>query len=370
MQVKNGNVFLPDFHFKKGDVAFENGVITEKAGGEVIDAEGCFVVPGFVDIHTHGAVGCDFCEGVMEHDEKIARYEASVGVTSYFGTSMAMTEPVLSNAFATAKKFIDEPRAKAATMRGINMEGPYINKSKKGAQAEENIVNPQVDQFNRLYATSGNNIHFVDLAPELPGAREFIRQEHTKTVISFAHTETDYDTAIAGFDEGATHVTHLFNAMPTFSHRAPGLVGAAFDRAEAVELICDGIHIHPSVVRAVFAMFGADRICLISDSMMACGMAEGVYELGGQTVYVKNQRATLENGTLAGSAVPLSECVRRAVTFGIKPEDALRAATATPAREARVSEKVGSLEIGKVADIVILNPDFTVKQVILRGELL
>ncbi|MEG2770057.1 MAG: amidohydrolase family protein, partial [Oscillospiraceae bacterium] len=245
--------------------------------------------------------------------------------------------------------------------------GPFFNKAKKGAQAEKYIINPDADMFDRLLTRSGDNILLWDCAPELEGAVDFIRHASEETTVSIAHTCATYDEAKAAFSAGANHVTHLFNAMPPYNHRDPGVVGAASDYADFVELICDGIHIHPSVIRGVFAQFGEDRVCLISDSMNACGMPNGTYSLGGQTVYVTDGKATLENGTIAGSATCLAECFRRCVKFGVPLETALRAATANPADSVGLYDEIGSISVGKRADILLLDADLQVEKVIHEG---
>ena len=252
-------------------------------------------------------------------------------------------------------------------LRGVNMEGPFFNKSKKGAQAEKYIVDPDFDMFKRLYDLTGGNIRLVDVAPELPGAVEFIRKASQLCTVSIAHTSATYDEAKEAFANGATHTTHLFNAMPAFTHRAPGVVGAASDYAAHVEMISDGIHLHPAVVRAVFSLFGADRVCLISDSMRAAGMPNGEYSLGGQKVFMTDGKATLEDGTIAGSATCLPECFRRAVSFGVPVETALKAATINPAKAVGLFDEVGSVTAGKRADVLVMDKGTLQPEVIFIG---
>lgn len=374
MIIKNGLVFTDDFEFAKADVLVEDGKIKAvvpagemQGDGEVVDAKGGYVVPGFVDVHIHGAAGADFCDGKSEDIETVSKYEGSVGVTSFCGTTMAFSEEILSGIFDAAQSvFANQPKG-GARLIGINMEGPFFNKAKKGAQAEKYIINPDIEMFKRLYKRSGENILLCDIAPELEGSVDFIKEASKMTTVSIAHTCADYDEAKAAFAAGANHVTHLFNAMPAFTHRAPGVVGAAHDFADYVELICDGIHIHPSVIRSVFDMFGEDRVCLISDSMRAAGMPNGVYSLGGQTVYMTDGKATLEDGTIAGSATCLPECFRRAVKFGVPLEMALRAATANPAMSVGKYDEIGSITPGKRADIVVLDKDLQPTDIIMAG---
>lgn len=375
MILQNGSIFTALGRFMAADVRVENDRIAEIApagslsGGEIVDVTGKYVTPGFVDIHIHGAAGEDFCDSVdgeTAHVQAMQKYLASQGVTSFLGTTMAFSEEILNDIFKTVRPLIGKD-GNGAVLRGINMEGPFFNKSKKGAQAEKYIIDPDWEMFRRLWEASGGNIRLLDVAPELPGAPEFIEKASKLCTVSLAHTSATYEQAKQGFAHGASHTTHLFNAMPAFSHRAPGVVGAAADDAAHVEMICDGIHLHPAVVRAAFAMFGPGRVCLISDSMRACGMPNGVYTLGGQTVYMTDGRATLEDGTIAGSATCLAECFRRAVRFGIPLETALRAATIDPAQAAGLFDEVGSVTAGKRADLLVMGRDLVPEAIFIGG---
>lgn len=373
MIIKNGSVFTARARFEKLDLEIENGRIVRLApagtleGEDVIDAEGKYVTPGFVDIHIHGSKGSDFCDAGAEHVETMCAYLGSMGVTSFLGTTMAFDEPILSNIFDVAKPYFGKD-GYGAVLRGVNMEGPFFSKAKKGAQAEKYIVDPDIGMFERLFERAEGNIRLVDVAPELDGAVEFIAEASKKCTVSIAHTTANFDQAKAAFAAGASHVTHLFNAMPAFAHRDPGVVGAASDDAAHIEMISDGIHLHPAVVRSVFQWFGDDRVCLISDAMRATGMPNGVYSLGGQTVYMTDGLATLEDGTIAGSATCLADCFRRAVSFGVPLEKALKAATINPAKAIGLYDEVGSLEKGKRADVLILGKDLSLEHVFIGGK--
>lgn len=372
MVIKNGNLFTENAEFVKQDIAF-SGETIENIGenlcaDEIFDATDCYVIPGFVDVHIHGAHGSDFCDNSEKDINTIAKYLVSQGVTSFLGTTMAFDEPILSGIFSTAKPFFNKVTDGQATLRGVNMEGPFFNKAKKGAQAEKYIVNPDWDMFSRLYELSGKNIRLLDIAPETEGALDFIEKASKLCHVSIAHTSANFDQATAAFEHGADHVTHLFNAMPPMAHRDPGVVGAAQDKASYVEIISDGVHLHPAIVRTVFRLFGDDRVCLISDAMRACGMPDGEYSLGGQKVFMNGGKATLEDGTIAGSATVLSECVRRAVKFGVKLESAIKAATINPAKSADLYDVVGSLKEGKQADIVVLDKELNPKLIVLAGK--
>jgi len=364
LKIIGGKVFKGGI-FKDEPLYIKDGIITDTdpADGEVVDAKKAYVIPGLVDIHSHGAVGHDFCDADVEGLKKITEYERSVGVTSYCPTSMTFDEDKLAKVFATAKAYKKSPES--ARVVGINMEGPFIAPEKKGAQNGKYIKAPDVDMFERLNEVSGGLIKLTTIAPERPNALEFIKKLSGKAVMSIGHTTSDYDTAMKAIEAGADHVTHLCNAMPPLNHREPGVIGAAADNKNVyVELICDGIHIHYSMIRRIYEMFGADRICLISDSMEATGMPDGDYALGGQKVIKKGRHATLTDGTLAGSASNLFDCVRCAVEAGIPLEDAIKMATINPAKSIGVDDKVGSLEAGRYGDVLIVNDKLKIEKII------
>lgn len=376
MIIKNGQVFNSNGRFIPADVELAGDRIVKVApagtlhGDEELDAAGKYVIPGFVDIHIHGAAGSDFCDGMDGSDKYVRamqKYLGSQGVTSFLGTTMAFSEEILDRIFDTARPIFGQ-EGYGSVLRGVNMEGPFFNKAKKGAQAEEYIIDPDWEMFQRLWERSGHNIRLVDVAPELPGALEFAQKASKLCTVSIAHTCATYEEATAAFANGFTHTTHLFNAMPAFTHRAPGVVGAASDFAEHIEMICDGIHLNPSVVRAVFNMFGPDRVCIISDAMQACGMPNGEYSLGGQKVFMTDGLATLADGTIAGSATCQAEGFRRAVKFGVPLESALKAATINPAKAAGLFDEVGSIAVGKRADVLVLGADLHPEHIFIGGK--
>lgn len=376
MIIKNGLVFTEDGSFKKCDIKLRDGVIAEIADCIETDSsdsetvlldESKYVIPGLIDIHFHGAVGHDFCEGTDESIAAIAEYEVSKGVTSICPATMTLGEDTLSaickNAAEYNKKNSDSP------LCGINLEGPFLSESKKGAQNGAYLHKPDADMVKRLQTDADGLVKLVSIAPELDGAMECIRECGADVKFSIAHTASKYDTAVEAINAGATHVTHLYNAMYGLTHREPGVIGAAFDCPDCeVELICDGVHITPTVIRATFKLFGDDRVILISDSMMACGMPDGKYALGGQPVSVKGNLATLDDGTIAGSVTCLMDCMTTAVSYGIPLESAVKAATINPARSIGVDDKYGSIASGKVANLVVLNKDLSINQVIYRGK--
>lgn len=359
-------MFQEDGSFLEQAIYINDHRLVDKAeyqdDGEVIDAEGLLVLPGLVDIHSHGAAGEDFSDGNPEGFKKILQYEKRCGITSYCPTSMTFPKERLRQIFASIKGAQTED---GATVVGINMEGPFLDPAKKGAHVEKWIAAPDVAFVRELNQDADGLVRLVTLAPNMDGAEEFIKEMHEEVCISLGHTAADYDCASRAMKLGAHHVTHLYNAMQPFGHRAPGLIGAAMDDPECmVELICDGYHIHPSAIRAAFRMFGPERVILISDSMRATGMENGTYELGGQEVTVKDRKAVLKDGTLAGSATNLYGCMCKAVEFGIPLEQAIMAATANPARSIGIFDRVGSIRIGKQADLLLVSENLELKRVI------
>ena len=370
MRITGGQVF--DLHegFVRRDVCFDGRLLSSSsADGKTYDASGCYVIPGLTDLHFHGCMGKDFSDADPEGLEIMAKYELSQGVTQICPAGMTLLEEQLTKVCQVAAAHRDANKP-GAELCGINLEGPFLSTAKKGAQKADWIHAPDVDMFRRLMAASKGLVKLVSIAPEEPGAMEFIEAVEGEVTVSIAHTTADYDTAMEAFRLGARQVTHLFNAMPPFSHRAPGVVGAALDTPICnVELICDGVHIHPSVVRATFKMFGPKRVILVSDTMRAAGMPDGDYTLGGQPVKVKGKYATLADGTLAGSVTNLMNCMRTAVSFGIPLEDAVTAAAVNPARAIGIFSRMGSLEPGKRANVVVLDQNLELKDVFFRGEL-
>ena len=328
MIIKNAKIYTSRHTFEEGDLFIRDGRIVPFAqpeeGEEVVDANGAYALPGLVDIHFHGAMGKDFCDGNEGAIQTLADFEASKGVLAICPATMTFSEEILN---------------------GVGM-------------------------FRRLQERSHGLIKLVDVAPEEPGALEFIRECHEEVRISIAHTCTSYDTACAAFDAGATHMTHLYNAMPGITHREPGPIIAALERGAEVELITDNVHIHPAMVRFTFNTFGDDHVILIADSMMACGLPDGQYSLGGQAVTVKGPRATLteQPGTIAGSATCLYDCMRRAVLeMGVPLESAVRAASENPAKSIGIDNDYGSLSAGRYGNVILADEALNIQAVIQKG---
>lgn len=373
MRITGGQVFDLEQGFVSRDVCFDGEKLEQgSAGGKTYDASGCYVIPGLTDLHFHGCVGEDFSDATPDGLQKMADYELSRGVTQICPAGMTLGEDQLTRICQNAAAH----RAKnpgGAELVGLHLEGPFLCKAKKGAQNEAFLHDPDPAMLHRLQQAAQGMVKLVTLAAEQPGALEFIRSAQEDGItVSLGHTTADYDTACAAYEAGARQATHLFNAMPPFTHRAPGVVGAAFDHPQVkVELISDGVHIHPSVVRAVFQLFGAGRVILISDSLRATGMPDGRYPFGGQEIEVHGNRATMADdpNTLAGSVSDLMACMRSAVSFGIPLQDAVRAAAVNPAQVLGIFDRLGSLDVGKTANLAILDQDLNLKDVFFRGQL-
>ena len=369
MIIQNALVFTEDFLFEKKNLYIRDRYIAEEAGAdeEIVNAEGLYAIPGLIDIHLHGCAGFDFCDGTDAALSAMAAYEAQNGITAFAPASMTLPEETLLQVFRTAVQYSRQDRD-GAMFCGINMEGPFFSPEKKGAQNGAYLQKPDLALFHRLQNAADGRIKLVDIAPELEGALPFIKAAAQEVNVSVAHTAADYQTARQAFAVGARHVTHLYNAMPPFSHRAPGVVGAACDAGAAVELICDGVHVHESMIRATWKLFGNDRVVLISDSMRAAGLQDGCYTLGGQEVTVRGSHATLSDGTIAGSVTNLFDCMRKAVSFGIPLECAVRAATYNPACEIGEEARMGTLSAGKLANVVLLDRALNLRAVYIAGR--
>ena len=372
MIIKNAEVFTENNVFEKKDIYIDGELFCENKNNcsTVIDGTDCYLIPGLIDIHFHGCAGFDFCDGTEESIQAIADYEASIGVTTIVPATMTFNENKLLQIAGVAKNHKNES---GAILCGINMEGPFISKIKKGAQNETDIHKPDIEMFDRIQKESGNLFKIVDIAPEEDENFNFIKTKKDEIIVSMAHTNADYDVAKQAIDAGISHVTHLYNAMNSPTHRNPGPVIAASDSDKYMaEIICDNIHIHPAIVRITLKMFGDDRIIFISDSMKATELDDGIYELGGQKVIVQGNCATLEDGTLAGSNTNLMKCMITAVKeMNIPLEIAVKCAAVNPAKAVGIFDKFGSIKSGKIANAVLLNKkDLSIKNVILKGKIL
>ena len=373
MRISGGQVFDLEQGFLSRDVYTDGPLLSQLSGdSDVLDASGCYVIPGLVDVHFHGCVGEDFSDATPDGLQKIADFELSQGVTYICPAGMTLPEEQLT---AICKNTAAH-RAKntgGAEVVGAHLEGPFLCMAKKGAQNGDYLHAPDGAMLKRLQEAAEGCVKLVTLAPEEPGSAEFIKAAAEMGIhVSVGHTVANYDTARTAFEAGADHATHLFNAMPPFAHRDPGVIGAAFDVSHVqAELICDGIHIHPSVVRAAFQLFGKERMIIISDSLRATGMPDGEYPFGGQMIEVHGSRATIlgHPETLAGSVTSLMGCLRQAIAFGIPAADAVRACTYNPARSIGIQDRIGTLDVGKEASIVLLDQkDLSIRAIIFKGK--
>ena len=375
MFYKNARIYTGDFQFHTGAFEVVDGkfgaVLPENVPADAIDLEGATVIPGLIEVHSHGAAGYDFSDGNYEGLKEIAKFYLSCGVTSFAPASMTLPYEVLEKAFATARRIVDEKPEGCSVLRGIQMEGPYFSYKKRGAQNADYLKEPDFEGFKALYEGCGGLVRIVDVAPELPGAAEFVAQAKELCTVSIAHTDSDYDHAKAAVDAGVTHLTHLYNAMPGIHHRTPGVIPAAVENPNVrAEIICDGLHIHPASVRLAFSMFGGGRMIAVSDSGRCAGQPEGYqFELGGQMAELRGGVAKLAGTeTIACSATNMWQCLVNLISWNVKEEDAIRACTYNPACAIGADKVVGSIEAGKAADFLVCAPGYTAKRVFLAGQ--
>lgn len=391
MLLRNGLVLDENFHFRKQDIFIEDGRFAEisaqincgETGKEMnaVDLDEAFVVPGLVDIHVHGAAGEDYSNADQKSLEKIARKLASMGTTSFLAASLAMHTDKLMQLYTMTDQYRAQQNSfpGAAKLEGIYMEGPYLSFEKRGAQDGRFLVLPDFEGFKKLQAASGNAIKIIGIAPELPGAMEFITraaslENEMPVILSIAHTNCDYQQAKSALESGASHITHLYNGMLPFHHRQPGVLGAISDNSSVtVELICDGLHVHPAAARMALRLVSEQRMILISDGLAPMGcmdipQLQPEFDFGERKVHLNHDRAQLEDGTLAGSVTDLLQCVKNAIKFGFEIATAFRAATINPAKKIGLENEIGSIAVGKRADFLILDKDLNLSSVYIDGR--
>ena len=374
MILKNATVFNGDFEKVRADVAIEGERISkigDLSGADELDLTDMTVMPGLIDIHIHGCGGADAGDATPEALETMSQTLVKNGITSFCPASMTLSFEELTKIFAN----IDEMKNKVggAYIHGANMEGPYIAMSKKGAQNPLYVRNPDKEEFKRLFDGCNGSIKVVDIAPECDGGDEFIKEIQPICPVSIAHTDAGYDEAVHAIELGVRHITHLFNAQSGLHHRKPGVVGAAFDvgkeKGVRAELICDGFHIHPATLRIAFRAMGEDGTVIVSDSMKAAGCPDGDYDLGGQPVYVRDGKALLADGTIAASTSNVYKELKNGISFGFPEKQAVKSATINPEKAIRADRETGSIEEGKLADILVVDKDYNIKLVIVKGKI-
>lgn len=360
MLLKNARIFIGKT-FVAGDIEFDRTVTRiGTLDGEGIDLGGRYVIPGMVDIHTHGAIGEDFSEGSPEGLRKLSDYYVSKGVTSYLATTVTLNEAGLTPVMHAVR----DTEVTGAKCAGVHLEGPFLSMAKRGAQNPAYIQSPDCDMLDRLNDASGNRVKLITVAPEEPNAMEFIAHASKTMTVSIGHTTADYDTAMRAFGAGATHLTHTFNGMESLHHRKPGVIAAGLDAGASAELICDGFHVHPAAIRFIYRAFG-DKVNLITDSLACAYMADGKYRLGEMDVFVHDGKATLENGTIAGSSIALIDGLRNAVKFGFSLSDAVYAASTAPAEAVHLD--AGRIRVGAPADLAVLDSELNLVSVYVDG---
>lgn len=372
--IRNGRIVLPDGVAENAVLLFDEkirGIVPESelpAGAEVIDAEGKYVIPGLIDMHIHGYLGEDASDGSFDGIRIMAEGVAKNGVTGFLPTTMTVSYDELRAAFAQIRRGVKEslePDWQGAQILGVNAEGPFINPSKKGAQAGENIRTGDA-AFLKEYL---DILRVFTIAPEMPDNMNCIREMAGKCLISMGHTNATFSEAKAAIDAGVGHVTHLFNAQTPLMHRDPGVVGAALtDERVSTELIADAFHVSPYLFPLVTRMKG-DKLVLITDCTRAGGLADGEYTLGGQPIFVNGIECRLADGTIAGSVLKLNQAIRNLLKYTDLPVwEAVNAASLNPAKRIGADASKGSLEVGKDADIAVCDDDFNISRTIVRGR--
>lgn len=368
MILKNCTFFNEEFEKEFGDIKIENGRITEIGffTEDGRDMSGKILLPGFVDIHIHGCAGGDFSDGTAEAFDKISAELAKHGVTSFCGTTMTLPQERLKTICKAAEGYA-APKSKLV---GVNLEGPYIAPAKKGAQNGEFVRPCSISEIEELTEICGN-IKLITIAPETSDSTDFIRYISKKMTVSVGHSEAAEEQCRKAIENGVTHATHLYNAMTPQTHRSAGIVGTALDSGITCEIICDGAHVCPTVLRNTFKILGENRACVISDSMRAAGLGTGEFELGGQTVYVSENDsvARLKDGTIAASITNLFDEFKNLLAYGIDFKTALKSCTINPARVIGEDKNIGSVAAGKCADLLAVDEALNIQEVYIDGTL-
>ena len=374
---KNAVVYVDGEGLKKCTVSFAERIekisrCAEKNAETIELPEGAIVLPGFVDQHIHGAGGSDGMDGRVEDIAIIANTIAGEGTTSFLVTTMTQSPENITKALEAVRTYREADSKEGARVVGVHLEGPFIAAAHKGAQPLEYVKQPDITAFDRYNEASGNSIKIVTLAPEVAGAEEFIRHITAQGVVaSIGHTGAKFEDIQNAVSVGASNVTHTYNAQTALHHREIGTVGSAMLIDELnCELIADTIHVSVPAMRLLAKNKPLDKLTLITDAMRAKGIPDGVSELGGQTVYVKNGEARLADGTLAGSVLRMNRAVQNLVEkVGVPFTQAVDCATINPAKNLKIDDEVGSIKVGKRADFTVINQHYDVLMTVRGGEI-
>lgn len=380
LAIRGGAVVTPQEVIERGIVLCEDGRISHigradeadpEPGSRIIDATGCLVFPGLIDTHVHGSSGDDLMSHGVDAIRRVSRAQLRSGVTAYLPTTIAARHEDLLRMIeqTLAAEQTSEP---AAEILGFHLEGPYINIKYKGAQPDDGIRDPDLDECRELLEAAPGRTKIMTLAPELPAGMELIRYLRSEGVIaSLGHSEADYDTALEAIDAGATHATHLYNAMSGLHHRRPGLAAACLNEPGIrAEIILDGVHVSPRMARLAGRAKGADGLILITDATPAQGCPDGIYPLAGFQIQVRGPLCTLMDGvTIAGSVLQMNQAARNAVAFmGMSLSEVARMASLLPAEVSGAADRKGSIEVGKDADLAIFDQEFQTRWTVRAGE--
>jgi len=370
MLLKNAEVLCADFILRKSDVLLENGkiaAIDPSIAGEGMDLSGKLLLPGLINVHTHGADGCDVMTADYDDINRMSVYMAKTGTTAFLPSTSTMLEPDIKSAMANIAGAM-ERGVGGAHILGAHMEGPYLAASKRGAHKQEWLRSVNEVDFGGIQQSAKGCVRMVTIAPETDGAMEFIEKVAGEVVISLGHTDAGYELCKKAFGFGANHVTHMFNAMPSIHHRELTLIAAAFDSVAMLELIGDGLHVEPTVIKMAYNMFGDDRIVIVTDSLAPTGMGDGVYDFAGSAITIKDGIARQSDGTISGGTSNMWQCVNNLVSWGIDMPSAVKMASKNPAVSIGVYDKKGSIDIGKDADLLIADKSLELIDVMVAGE--
>lgn len=373
--LKNVKVYIKNVGIVKTNIGIENGRIAYIGNEEniepIFETDG-IVVPGFIDEHIHGAGGADAMDGTVESLQTISEFLAREGTTGFLATTMTQSPENITNALKAVKKVREKGEYKGAEVLGVHLEGPFISPKHIGAQPLEYVATPDAELFDKYNEASGNSIKIVTLAPEVEGGLGLVKHlSDIGVVASVGHTGGKYADVVNAVAAGATNVTHTYNAQTGLHHREAGVVGAAMLLDELnCEMICDTIHVSVPAIKLVIKNKPHDKYTLITDAMRAKGMPDGKSELGGQDVFVNNGEARLADGTLAGSVLKMNVAVKNLVEkAGVPFTDAIDFATYNPAKNIGVLNERGTIEVGKRADLTVLNSDFEVLYTLVNGKI-